>query len=135
MRKPIFTYWLGLVFGVMLFSGCAMLKNPVDNIVGSYDGGLVRARNKAKVQVFNYDIDKCLESALFTLDEMDAQILKVDFYKCSIIALVSKTETDEADVGIFFTEEGKNQTRIEVSSLSTAYVDFVADKIFTDLQK
>ncbi len=127
---------------IFLFSGCVVLRN----ITGSSLSVLQRVKDYTQSQAFDYEINDCFQRVLaFAKDEMaETEILKINRRKHAILLLVSrptfesidmdgKFTPNNADVGIFFTQEGANKTKVEVNSLSSLFAEYTAEKIFAKL--
>ena len=141
--------WLGLaqfsIAIVILLSGCSMIAGIGDSILGTYMGGLEKARSKGKFKVFDDKIGDCFDKALIILGQMDAEIIKMDIHRYKIMAVVNReplSEIDQAevekvntaDVGIFLTEISDGKTKVEVSSLSSPFVNYVSEILFSKLE-
>jgi len=119
----------------MIFSGCSILHSATDTIMGTYSKGLERQRDKAIVKTVDLGIDECFEKVLATLDNIDADVLKVDFYNYTIFTVVYKHDYSGADTKIFLTSESDQKTKVEIIALSTSIKEFAADRIFSELDK
>ena len=134
-----------IVFIVTNLCGCSILSGISRGIAGHYMGGLEEARENGIAKVFNYNIDECFDKVLAILDSeaIDAIVLKIDRRNYKILASVSRPllqDVDEstfyannADVGLFFTQEEQSKTRLEIASLSSLFVEHTAEKIFAEL--
>ena len=129
---------------IIFLCGCTIFSNITDNIAGNYMSSLERIRADGKTKIFNYEINECFEKVLAILDKeiIDAEILKIDRRNYSILLLVSCPMMEEsdsifyansADVGIFFTPESADKTKVQITSLSSLFVDHTAEKIFSKL--
>ena len=136
---------LVIFFIVTSLCGCAIFSNVAGSIAGNYMKGLERARASGKSKVFNYEIDECFDKVLAILDSdaIDAIVLKIDRRNYKILTSVSRPilqDVDEsifyannADVGLFFTQEEQSKTRLEIVSLSSLFVEHTAEKVFAKL--
>jgi hypothetical protein len=128
--------------------GCTVSKAVVDSLDGNYMGGLERIKDSGKSQVLDYGIEECFKKVADILQDTEtikAKILKTDRRRFAILALVSRGLLDktvdsvfdpnDADVGIFLTEESASKTKVTISCLSSLFRDYAAEKIFTKLKK
>ena len=138
-----FTVWILFTLGIC---GCGIFKNITDSVTGRYIKGLEQQTEKAKSQIFDYGITDCFGKITHILEDMQAKILKIDIYKYSILASVSREgmeeedddivfDTNNVDVGIFLTEEGPDKTRVKISCLSSVFLDYSSQAIFSKLQQ
>ncbi|MFA5090489.1 MAG: DUF3568 family protein [Candidatus Omnitrophota bacterium] len=118
---------------VIMFSGCAALKDSVKGFLGVSTRALEEARKDAISKTFNYDYFTCYTQTIDALKRMKAYVYQEDIKKRFIAIYV--TSEDTTAVGIFFTEVDANNTKIEVSSLSTYAKEFISNKLFLDLMK
>jgi len=132
-----------MALGEILTSGCSMLKNVPEIIVGDYMGSLEKARQKGQSKIFDCKIDDCFDRILVILSQMQADILKTDIFGYKIMAVVSRkplskveneNNVNTADVGIFLSQTSDGKTKVEVSSLSSIFVNYVAETIFSKLE-
>jgi len=137
-------YLLTILYMIVSLCGCTIFSNIADNIAGNYMSSLERIKADGQTKIFNYEINECFKKVLAILDEeiIDVKILKIDRRSYSILLLVSRPMIEEADsvfyansadVGIFFTPESANNTKVQITSLSSLFVDHTAEKIFTKL--
>jgi len=134
-----------IFFVVAHLYGCGMLRSISSGIAGRYMAGIEETRGSGQEQVFNYDIDECFDKVLAILDTaaIDATILKIDRRNYKILVLVSRPMMDDVDdsifyansvdVGIFFTQDSQDKTKVEIVSLSSYFAEHTADKIFPEL--
>ena len=117
--------------------GCATVKEIGKGFAGVSTKVLEDKRKDALKKSFLLDYPSCYAKVKEALKE-DKKALKEgegiyiyseDSQKKMIALYLS--ETDTTPVGIFFTEEAKNKTLIEVSSPSTYAKELVAKNIFT----
>jgi len=134
-----------IVFIVTNLCGCGIVRGIYSGIAGHYMGGLEEARENSVAKVFNYSIDECFDKVLAILDSeaIDAIVLKIDRRNYKIMTSVSRPllqDVDESvfyannvDVGLFFTQEEQQKTKLEIVSLSSLFVEHTAEKIFAEL--
>lgn len=123
--------------------GCTLTRDISDNITGSYLKGLERDRESGVSRIVNYSIDESFERTINILLAMDAKIMKVESENYSILAVVpggpmledsidSTFDANTADVGIFFSAQGSQRTKISISCFSTSILEHAAKKIFPE---
>lgn len=121
-----------------------MVRDTSDTIAGTYLKGLERNRENGTSRAVNYSIDEAFERTLNILVAMKAKVMRVQSQSYSILAVVSggpmlddsidsTFDANAADVGIFFTEEGPQRTKISLSCLSTSILEYTANTIFSKL--
>jgi len=113
--------------------GCAALSEVAKRFYGVSTRILEDNKETAIVKVFNYDYSQCYGKTLAILKDIKAYVYAKDAEKKLVAVYVS--EEDTTPVGIFFTEEDKNKTRIEVSSPSTYARELISDKLFSRLEE
>ena len=124
--------------------GCALVRDTSDTIAGTYLKSLERNRENGTSRVVNYGIDEAFERTLNTLVAMKAKIMRVQSQSYSILAVVSggpmlddsidsTFDANAADIGIFFSEEGPQRTKISISCLSTPILEYTVNNIFSKL--
>lgn len=136
-----------ILAGLLIFclGGCSVFKNITDSVAGRYMGRLERETKNVKSQVFDCGIGDCFDKIIDILETMQAKILKLDIYNYSILALVSRFgmeeesgetifDTNNADVGIFLSEASPGKTKVKISCLSSVFLDYSSQKIFSELQ-
>lgn len=125
--------------------GCTLVRDTSANIAGSYLKGLERDRENGVSRVVNYSIDESFERTLNILLAMGAKIMKVESENYSILAVVSggpmledsidsTFDANSADVGIFFSAQGSQRTKISIRCFSTSILEYTTNKIFSKLQ-
>lgn len=124
--------------------GCTLVRDISDNIAGTYLKGLERKRENEMSRVVNYSIDESFERTLNILLAMDAKIMKVESESYAILAVVSggpmledsidsTFEANTADVGIFFSAQEPQRTKISINCFSTSILEHAANEIFSKI--
>ena len=112
--------------------GCATVKEMGKGFVGISTKVLEDKRKDALKKSFLLEYPNCYAKVKEILKEgQGVSIYSEDSRKKMIAFYLS--ETDTTPVGIFFTEEAKDKTLIEVSSPSIYAKELVAKNIFTAL--
>lgn len=134
---------------IFLFSGCSMIsritRGATRNIAGTSISALERVKDGVQSSVFDCGVDDCFQKVLtFVKGKMEGvQVLRIDRQAPALLLLVSRPTLEEiegdfaanvADTAVFFIKEGVNKTRIEISSLSSLFAEYTADKIFSELR-
>ncbi len=124
-----------LIFAFCIFNfvGCAEVWEGAKGITGVSTKALEDNRKAAITKAFNYDYFTCYTKSLDILKAMKAYIYTQSIKKHMIAIYVS--EWDTTPVGLFFKEIDKNNTQIEVSSLSTYAKEFISGELFPILDK
>jgi len=123
-----------------LCSSCTALNNGVDNTVeigktlwGSSTRALEQARDKAVSKTYDKPYWDCVRSAIAVTAKNGWVIFKKDEIKGYMVVMGVHGAVNTTEVGIFFDELSDNQTKIEVSSLSTNAKRKVAKALFHGL--
>ncbi len=116
-----------------LLLGCATVKEAAKGFVGVSTRVLEEKRKEALKESFVIGYDSCYAKVKDILKEKDKEspIYAEDVQKKMIGVYFS--ETDTTPVGIFFTEEEKGRTMVEISSPSTYAKEYIANRIFTGI--
>jgi len=122
--------------------GCATIKEAAKGFAGVSTRILEEGRKDAAKKSFAVGYDSCYAKVKDILKEKTKDALKgeevgpyiyAEDVKNKMIAIYV-SDTDTTPVGIFFAEEAKGQTLIEVSSPSTYAKELIAHKIFTGIE-
>jgi len=119
-----------------LFSSCAVWDNTVETgktIWGSSTRALEQARDKAITRTYDKPYWDCVRSAIAVVRKKQWVIFKKDEIKGYMVVMGVKGCVNTTEIGVFFDELSDNQTRIEVSSLSTNAKRKVAKGLFHGL--
>lgn len=122
-----------LIFCIIIFSGCATIKEGAKCFIGVSTKVLEDNRKTAITKTYNYDYFTTYTKTLDSLKKMEAYVYSQGIKKNLIAIYVS--EEDTTPVGIFFEEVDKDNTKIEISSPSTYAKELIAKKLFEDLEK
>lgn len=126
-----------------VFFGCAAVKEMGKGFVGVSTEVLESKRKDSLKKSFALDYNNCYKEVKELLKGKEIQagngiqaenepyIYAEDLNKKMIALYLSQIDT--APVGIFFTEEAKNKTLIEVSSPSSYAKELIAKKIFAGI--
>lgn len=117
---------------VVSVSGCAAIKETAKGVAGVSIKALDEGRANAIKKTFSRDYAGLYAKTLDSLKSIGAYVYARDIKKKMIAVYVS--DTDTTPVGIFFQEIDKNNTQVEVSSLSPPAKEFIAGKLFLVLQ-
>ncbi|MFA4854693.1 MAG: hypothetical protein WC616_05035 [Candidatus Omnitrophota bacterium] len=121
-----------------VLSGCATVKEMGKGFAGISTKVLEDTRKDALKKSFTLDYNSCYAKVKKILGKEgkegeESYIYAEDAGKKMIAVYLSQTDT--TPVGIFFTEEGKDKTLIEVSSPSAYAKEYVAKNIFTGIDE
>jgi len=140
-RPNCFAYRNVLLFAIMcLSSSCAVLKNvagiPVEivkTVWGSSTRALEQARDNAITKTYDKPYWDCVRSAIAVVGKNNWMIFKKDEIKGYMVVMKVHGCVNTTEIGVFFVELSDNQTRIEISSLSTNAKRIVAKALFHGL--
>lgn len=136
LRFILFAIFYFLAAGL---SGCATIKEVGKGVAGVSTQVLEDKRKDALKKSFAFNYNDCYDRVKEILKGTDngeglgPYIYSADAKKKMIAIYLSPEDT--TPVGIFFTEESKGSTLIEVSSPSTYAKEEIADIIFSRLNK
>jgi hypothetical protein len=123
-----------------LFSSCDTLNHGVDNTVevaktiwGSSTRALEQARDNAITKTYDKPYWDCVRSAIAVVGKKHWVIFKKDEIKGYMVVMGVKGCVNTTEIGVFFDVLSNNQTRIEISSLSTNAKRKVAKGLFHGL--
>ena len=122
---------LACIIMVLLFAGCASVKEAAKGFAGVSTKTLEQHRSSATVETFAMDHDVCYGRIKSALGAMGAYIYAQDVAQTMIAVYVS--EQDTTPVGIFLKSVDPAHTQIEVSSPSSNARDAIAEKLFAAL--
>ena len=124
-----------IVAAGVLLNGCALVEGGMEvgkTIWGSSTRALEHARANAITKTYQKGYWETLRASLEFLEQKGYVIFKKDEIKGYIIVIGVKGSVNTTEVGVFFLELG-DQTRIEVSSLSTNAKRLVSKALFHGL--
>jgi len=124
-----------ILFAVMLFfvSGCASVEETAKTIWGSSTRALNEARSEALTKTFSRGYWEVLRMVVTTAEKTHLYVFKKDTIRGEIILMKVPGCVDTTEVGIFIVEISDNESRVEISSLSTRAKRAVARLIFKGL--
>ena len=126
---------LTVVMGVFL-SGCAVVDGGVEltkTIWGSSTRALEEARANAIVKAYDKGYWDVLRASVGVVEKKKYVVFKKDEVKGYMVVVGVRGSVNTTEVGIFFVEVSDNQTRIEVSSLSSNAKRIVSKALFHGL--
>ena len=118
---------------IMVLSGCATVKEMGKGFIGVSTQVLEEKRKDALKKTFALGYNDCYVKVkdILNMKDKESSIYAEDLQKKMIAIYVSAQDT--TPVGIFFTEESKVSTLIEVSSPSMYAKEEIANRIFSGL--
>jgi hypothetical protein len=122
-----------MVISIFSISGCATATDAWKRLLGISTAGLERDRKEAITRVFEYDYPsafKKTEEAIGTIDHTSIYNSDIKRHIIAFYYIDINTNT----VGIFFDEIDPGHTQVEVVSGSHDVKQFIADKIFSELE-
>ena len=121
-----------LLLSAILF-GCATIKEAAKGFAGVSTKILEEKRKEAIKESFAIDYSSCYAKVKDILREKDKEspVYAEDAQKKMIGVYFS--ETDTTPVGVFFTEEAKGSTMVEISSPSTYAKEYIANRVFSGI--
>jgi len=125
-----------IVAAVCLCSSCAVWDGTVEvgkTLWGSSTRVLEQERDKAITKTYDKPYWDCVRKSLAVVSKKHWVIFKKDEVKGYMIVMGVQGAVNTTEIGIFFDELSDNQTRIELSSLSTNAKRTVARNLFHGL--
>ena len=116
---------------MLIFSGCARMREGVRAIAGISTREVENSRQNSIKQVFECDYFTCYAKVQDALKHIGAYVFAENKEKDLIAIYVSQQDT--TPVGLFFREIDSTHTQIEISSPSSFARDTMAEKIFANL--
>ena len=117
-------------------SGCMVINGGVE-LSKTIWGSSTRALEEARAQAINKTCDKnywdVLKAALDVSAKKGYEVFKKDEVRGYVVLIGIKGSVNTTEVGVFFVELGDQQTRVEVSSLSTNAKRIVSKALFHGL--
>lgn len=125
---------IGICF--IFFLGCSPFE--LSRLLGA-GTKVFRTQGKIYSKIFNEDFFSCYEQITQKLNSMGATSYRGSQKQSFLIVNQFNNVFAQCDgateVAIFFTEIGKFKTKVEVSSLNYSLAEFVASKLFNNLEK
>jgi len=117
----------------VVFLGCATVKEVGKGFAGVSTRVLEQKRKESLKKTFALEYNDCYAKVkdILNLKGKESYIYAEDIHKKMIAVYLSSTDT--TPVGIFFTDQAKLGTLIEVSSLSVYAKEEIANRIFGGL--
>ena len=129
MKRILIMGLLGfLVFGVF---GCANLREGLRGFLGISTKEIELVREKAIVKIVDYDYTSCYQKVEARLSELGSYIYAKD--EDLIAVYISQTDTTPA--GVFFKKVDENKTQLEITSPAQDTKEYLAEKIFSVLER
>jgi len=119
----------------MFLSGCAVVDGGVEagkTLWGSSTRALEKARADAITKTYDKNYWDVLKATV-DFAKKNYVIFKKDEIKGYMVVMGVHGSVNTTEVGIFFVETAENQTRIEISSLSTNAKRLVSKALFHEL--
>ena len=126
----------------MTLSGCAPVKEGVQVFLGTSTRALEEARVTAETRTFSCGFWECYEAVLSLAHNEEAEPLSEKKYfrvftkdpvESHIIVMGVPGNINTTEVGIFFSQPGREAIRVEIASLSSSAKERVAEVVFNEL--
>lgn len=111
--------------------GCACLKETTRGLLAISTKEIENARNEAIVKIVDYDYLSCYKIVENKLAEIGSHV----YAKRDDLIAVYISPTDTTPAGIFFKEINKRKTQLEIVSPAADTKEYLAEKIFSALEK
>ena len=118
---------------VVTLNGCARIQETTKVIWGSSTRALDEARSEAISKVYHCRYEECFREVMKIAELEKFVIFIKDKIKKHIVFMGIKGSVNTTEVGVFFIELNDEETRVEVSSLSTNAKKKVSEMIFPQL--
>ena len=123
-----------LFFLVVVFTGCATVKDVSRNFAGTSTRDLEAGKADSVYQVYSCSMADCFAAVTDVADENNYYTFMQDEARGLIVIMNIPGCVDTTEVGIFFTAlSGQQGTRIELSSRSSPAKKEVAKVLFSEL--
>ena len=133
------TYRRGMIMvtGVLVFAcaGCASISETGKTIWGSSIREMEKRRPYAITKTYPKGYWDCVQATLKAIEDNKYVVFQKDEVKGYIVVMGIPGYVNTTEVGIFFDELSDNETRIELSSLSTNAKRAAAKALFKGLDK
>ena len=120
---------------VCVFAGCASIHEVGKTLWGSSIRELQKHRTDAITKTYNKGFWDCVQASLAVIDKNKYTVFQKDEVNGYIVIMGIPGYVNTTEVGIFFVELAENQTRIELSSLSTNAKRAAAKALFKGLDE
>ncbi len=121
-----------LVFISLQFLGCSPIE-ITKTIWGSSTRKLEQARSQAITKTYDKSYWNTMRAAIAVMEKEEWVLFKKDEVSGYVVLMGIKGAVNTTEVGVFLVEVTPNQTRIEISSLSTSAKRLVAKPLFHQL--
>ena len=125
-----------IVVFLLFFLGCSPLE--ISRLLGAGTRPF-KEQGKVYAKIFDSDFFSCYEQITRDLKEMQTSFYRGSREQSFIVVThfngVFAQCSEATEVAIFFTEVDKVKTKVEVTSLNYSLAEFVASKLFDDLEK
>ncbi len=118
---------------VFILMGCSSVQEIGKTVWGSSTRQLEHARANAIVRVYDKSYWDCMTALVDSAIANEYVLFKRDEVRGYLVVMGIKGSVNTTEVGIFAVELNDNQTRVEISSLSTNAKRIVAKAVFDDL--
>ena len=125
-------FFIGMV---ILWAGCARLRDIPSAVWGSSTRALEEARVDALSKTYSCSFRECYQAVLLVAKEKEFTVFLKDMHRQEIILMDIPTSVNTTEVGIFFTELSDGHVKIYISSLSSHAKRVAADILFPELDK
>jgi len=120
-----------LSYCIIALLGCAYLKEGTKGFLAISTKEIENVRDKAIVKVVDYDYNSCYK-------KVEARLLEIGSYvyaKRDDLIAVYISQTDTTPAGVFFKKVDENKTQLEITSPAQDTKEYLAEKIFSVLEK
>ncbi len=121
---------------LIFLNGCAVYNGGVETaktIWGSSTRALENDREQAIANTYNKNFWEVLRGSLEAARKQGYVVFKKDEVKGYLVLMGIPGSVNTTEVGVFFVELGENETRVEVTSLSTNAKRMVSKTLFQQL--
>lgn len=129
MRRIIIVALLG--YCVIALAGCVCLKEGIKGFLAISTTDIENSKDKAIVKIVDCDYDSCYRKVEERLIEIGSYI----YAKRKDLIAVYISQKDTTPAGIFFKEVNGQKTQLEIASPAADTREYLADKIFSVLEK
>ena len=118
---------------IVILSGCSTVGEVSKTIWGSSTRVLEQERINALTKVYDKDYWTILKTAVTYLENKGYIVFKKDEVRGVLIVMGVPGAVNTTEVGVFFVELNDNQTRVELTSLSTNAKRLLSNSLFHGL--
>ena len=130
-------YFLRLAFFLLLFSGCANLRENLTEVPrvvwGSSTKALEKARPSATAQIYQTNPRECFDKILSIAQKEEMKVFIKNRRKELIVLMGIKGSVVTTEVGIFISQLETTKTKVEIVSLSPQAQETASHIIFSGL--